>query len=104
MACMSKGKVCRVGKRFADRLGEGWEVWADDSRKYEAGAVAARRGDLKVVMDIGWYPSLKVSAGNMMVEETIRLPNLESCNLGDLMANIAWAIADIREAGNGKGV
>ena len=93
---MSRGKVDRVGLYFKQGLLREWEFEEDADGLYEYGAVIARRGDVKAVLDIGYAPFLRVSIGGGK-EDLITLPLLETERLGVLAASIARAIARARD-------
>lgn len=93
---MSNGKAERVGLRFMQRLGPQWDIVEDTHRRYNYGAVIAKRGDLRVVLDIGHAPILRVAVLDSM-DDLITLPFLATDALGVLAADIANAIARARE-------
>ena len=96
-ACMSKAKCRNVGRYFAQRLGNGWETKLSEISLYNPYWVTAERKGLKVALDIGWVPSLRVYTKGTSGADIIELPNLEAEKLGKLAANIAWATANARE-------
>ena len=93
---MSNGKVDRIGAYFMQRLGSGWLIEEDDAGKYSYGAVIARRGDVRVVLEIHYAPLLRVSVLDSR-EDVVPLPILGAEPLGVLASNVAWAIARARE-------
>lgn len=93
---MSNGKVDRIGHYFMQRLLKGWDIEEDRDNAYCYGAVIARRGDIKAVLDVSWAPFLRVSVLDS-AEDLIPLPFLAAEQLGVLAASIAWSIARARE-------
>ena len=97
---MSDGKVDRIGLYFRQRLGGGWEFEPDSANRYCYGTVIARRGDLKVVLEVSYTPLLRVSIVGSTVDsgdDIVPLPLLAAETIGALAASIAWAIARARE-------
>lgn len=97
---MSDGKVDRIGLYFKQRLGSGWEFKLDSAKRYCYGTVIARRGDLRVVLEVSYTPLLRVSVVGSTTdsaEDIVPLPLLAAETIGALAANIAWAIARARE-------
>lgn len=97
---MSDGKVDRIGLYFRQRLGSGWEFEPYDSARYCYGAVIARRGDLKVVLEVSYTPLLRISVVGRKAdsrEDIVPLPLLAAETTGALAASIAWAISRARE-------
>ena len=93
---MSNGKVDRVGLRFMQRLGPQWVIVEDTYRRYNYGAVIAERGDIRVVLDIGHAPLLRVAVLDSG-DDIITLPFLNTDALGVLAADIANVVARAKE-------
>lgn len=95
---MSNGKVDRIGAYFMQRLGNGWEIEDDTDGKHCYGAVMARRGDIRVVLEVHYAPILRIRVLDSR-DDIIPLPILGAETIGVLAANIAWAAARAREYG-----
>ena len=96
----SRTKADRIGSYFMQRLGAGWESSKDESGRYSYGAVSARRGDVRVVLEANHVPVLRVSFKGERVDsgdDIIPLPVLPADKTGALAAGIAWAVSRARE-------